>query len=453
MRKEGRRFVCQQCGHETLGWLGRCPSCGEWNTLVQETVSAKRQKVSGVASSNPPLSIVEITTSNEERFATDIVELDRVLGGGILPGSLILVGGDPGIGKSTLLLMVAWTISKKYGTVLYISGEESLKQTRLRAERIGTLSSSLYILTETCLENIEYFIEKLNPVLVIIDSIQTIYKTDLPAAPGTVSQVRECCVQLLTIAKTKNIPIFLIGHVTKEGSLAGPRVLEHMVDAVLYLEGERHHTFRVLRAVKNRFGSTNEIGVFEMKETGLVEVKNPSAMFLAERPLGATGSLVVSSLEGTRPVLFELQALVTPSSYHNARRLATGLDLGRVLLMIAVLEKRISLNLGNQDIYVNIVGGVRTQEAALDLGICSAIASSFKDIPVDPYTLVIGEVGLAGEVRAVSQLEKRVREAEKLGLRRCVLPANNLNNLKYKGQIELIGVTNVKEALEIVLGG
>ncbi|GAW91142.1 DNA repair protein RadA [Calderihabitans maritimus] len=396
---------------------------------------------------------MEITTSNEERFATDIVELDRVLGGGILPGSLILVGGDPGIGKSTLLLMVAWTISKKYGTVLYISGEESLKQTRLRAERIGTLSSSLYILTETCLENIEYFIEKLNPVLVIIDSIQTIYKTDLPAAPGTVSQVRECCVQLLTIAKTKNIPIFLIGHVTKEGSLAGPRVLEHMVDAVLYLEGERHHTFRVLRAVKNRFGSTNEIGVFEMKETGLVEVKNPSAMFLAERPLGATGSLVVSSLEGTRPVLFELQALVTPSSYHNARRLATGLDLGRVLLMIAVLEKRISLNLGNQDIYVNIVGGVRTQEAALDLGICSAIASSFKDIPVDPYTLVIGEVGLAGEVRAVSQLEKRVREAEKLGLRRCVLPANNLNNLKYKGQIELIGVTNVKEALEIVLGG
>lgn len=407
----------------------------------------------GVSTANLPVAVTEITCGSTTRFSTGLGELDRVLGGGVVPGSLVLVGGDPGIGKSTLLLQAADRVARSHGTVLYVSGEESVEQVRMRAERLQALHPSLFLAAESGMESVTGFIAGMEPGLVIIDSIQTMYLPDLPSAPGSVGQVRECAARLLHVAKGQNIPVVLVGHVTKEGNLAGPRVLEHMVDTVLYFEGERHHAFRILRAVKNRFGSTNEIGVFEMSDGGLREVANPSEVFLAQRPLGATGSVVVASMEGTRPVLLEVQALVAGNAYNNPRRLVTGLDWNRALLMVAVLDKRIGLNLGGCDVYLNVAGGVRAEEPALDLGICLAIASSLKNRPVDQFTTVIGEVGLTGEVRAVSQLEARVKEAAKLGFKRCVVPRNNSKQPFQQGGMTVFPVGSLEDALEVSFGG
>lgn len=449
MTKVKTRFVCQECGLETPKWMGKCPGCGQWNTLVEEKTASKVALPTG--DSDKPLPITEIESSEHQRYQVGITELDRVLGGGLVPGSLILLGGDPGIGKSTLLLQASALLARQGLRALYVSGEESAVQVKMRAERLGLVNPHLYLVTETNLDNIEAFCQEVDPAFLIIDSIQTVFDPALTSSPGSVGQVRECTARLLRLAKSQNRTIFLVGHVTKEGNLAGPRVLEHIVDTVLYLEGERHHAFRILRGVKNRFGSTNEIGVFEMREKGLVEVVNPSEMFLAERPLGATGSLVVACLEGTRPLLLEIQALVSSSSLGNPRRLATGLDLNRVLLMIAVLEKKIGLALNNQDIYLNVAGGVKAEEPALDLGICLALASSFRNRAVDSALLVMGEVGLTGEVRAVSQVEKRLLEGIKLGFTQCILPANNLRYLPRDLPVELYGVTSVAEAIEIAL--
>jgi DNA repair protein RadA/Sms len=400
-----------------------------------------------------PSKITEINTVEEVRQHSGTSEFDRVLGGGIVAGSLVLVGGDPGIGKSTLLLQTAHAIARQGIRVLYVSGEESAKQIKLRADRLGTLSDHLYILPETDLERIEAHIKLVNPQFLIVDSIQTVYRPGLQSAPGSVGQVRECTAFLLRIAKTMNIATFIVGHVTKEGAIAGPRMLEHMVDAVLYFEGERHHTYRILRAVKNRFGSTNEIGIFEMREGGLEEVTNPSELFLSERPYGVAGSGVVASMEGTRPVLIEIQALVTPSSYGTPRRMATGLDPNRVSLIMAVLEKRMGLYLQSQDAYVNVAGGVRVDEPAVDLGIALALASSFREQPMRPTDVYIGEVGLTGEVRGVSRIEQRVREAMKLGFTRVIVPTKNLRGWQPPSNIQVIGVETVQEAFQVALGG
>lgn len=450
MVKEKTKFVCQECGLETPKWLGKCPGCGQWNTLAEEKSHPQTAPLLGVG--EKPLPITQIESKEHQRVKVGLPELDRVLGGGLVPGSLILLGGDPGIGKSTLLLQTSALLAQQGQKVLYVSGEESAVQVKMRAERLGLTSPDLFLVTETNLENIEAFCQEVDPTCLIIDSIQTIFDPTLASSPGSVGQVRECTSRLLRLAKSENRTIFLVGHVTKEGNLAGPRVLEHMVDTVLYLEGDRHYAFRILRGVKNRFGSTNEIGVFEMRTQGLVEVANPSEMFLAERPLGATGSLVVACLEGTRPLLLEIQALVSSSSFGNPRRLATGLDLSRVLLMIAVLEKRMGMALVSQDIYLNVAGGVRVEEPALDLGICLALASSFRNRAVDSGLLVVGEVGLTGEVRAVSQVEKRIWEGVKLGFTQCILPANNLRYLPKDLPLKLRGVTSVDEAIEVALG-
>ena len=397
--------------------------------------------------------ITDVEIANEARIYTDSRELDRVLGGGIVKGSLVLIGGDPGIGKSTLLLQVSSQLANKKHSVLYISGEESLRQTKLRAERLDVTSDQLMVYAETNLEEISLTIESTKPEFVIIDSIQTIFHPEVTSAPGSVSQVRECTAELMRIAKTKGIAIFIVGHVTKEGSIAGPRILEHMVDTVLYFEGERHHTYRILRAVKNRFGSTNEMGIFEMRETGLEEVENPSEMFLEERSQGAAGSTVVASMEGTRPVLVEIQALISPTSFGNPRRMATGIDHNRVPLIMAVLEKRVGMLLQNQDAYLKVAGGVKLDEPAIDLAIAISIASSFLDKPTKATDCIIGEVGLTGEVRRVSRIEQRVQEAEKLGFERIILPANNLGGWTAPKGIQLIGVASVKEALQASLGG
>lgn len=448
------RYVCQSCGYESLKWLGRCPKCGEWNSFLEEKVRVAPRTRDDLAKGEleGPIPITEVSISPEERLLTGIGELDRVLGGGIVPGSLILIGGDPGIGKSTLLLQTFGQLGQRCGPVLYVSGEESLKQTRLRAERLRVLSDRLFLASETDLELILGHIHKLRPESVVIDSIQTAYHPDLESAPGTVSQVRECATRLMYLAKREGVPIFLIGHVTKEGAIAGPKVLEHMVDTVLYFEGERHHFYRILRAVKNRFGSTNEIGVFEMGDVGLVEVGNPSEVFLAERTRDVSGSMVVCSLEGTRPLLIELQALVSSTSYGIPQRVANGIDHRRLSLLLAVLEKRVRLRLGNQDVFVNVAGGVRVEEPAVDLGTVVSITSSFRDLPADPQSVAIGEVGLGGEVRAVNQIEKRVKEAEKLGFKRCVISARNLKGLSSEDEIEVVGVGRVEEALEVLLG-
>jgi len=435
-------------------WLGRCPDCGEWNTFVEEKeapAKAAKEYRRGQTSSRSPVPITQVSGQEEDRLAVGMPEFDRVLGGGIVPGSVVLIGGDPGIGKSTLLLQLSGKISAGSSTILYVTGEESTSQTRLRANRLGALSDNLYLLAETCLEDIIPHIEQLRPAAVIIDSIQTIYTQQLPSTPGSIGQVREVAAELMGLAKGWQIPIFLIGHVTKEGAIAGPKALEHMVDTVLYFEGERGHSFRILRAVKNRFGSTNEIGVFEMVSNGLVEVSNPSEIFLAERPKGASGSIVVSSVEGTRPILVELQALVTPTNLGTPRRMVTGLDYNRVALMIAVLEKRAGFHLFGEDIFLNIAGGVKIEEPAVDLGIALAIASSFRDKPIDNHTVAIGEVGLTSEVRGVPQLELRVREAAKLGFQRAIVPRSNMLKLKDPLPIALVPVTNIKEALEELL--
>jgi len=395
-----------------------------------------------------PQKITAIEIQKEPRITTKMKELNRVLGGGIVPGSLVLIGGDPGIGKSTLLLQVSAQLAEKQMPVLYISGEESARQTKLRADRLEIQSDLLYVLAETNLYDIQQQIETVKPSFVVIDSIQTIYREEITSAPGSVSQVRECTTQLMKIAKSQGIAIFIVGHVTKEGAIAGPRMLEHMVDSVLYFEGERHHAYRIVRSVKNRFGSTHEMGIFEMKEEGLREVKNPSEMFLEERSEGASGSTVVASMEGTRPVLVEIQALISPSSFGNPRRMATGVDHNRVSLLMAVLEKRVGMMLQNQDAYIKVAGGVKLDEPAIDLAVAVSIASSFRDQPTKPDDIFIGEVGLTGEIRRVSRIEQRVQEAAKLGFKRVICPENNLGGWTPPNSIEVIGVNTVQEALD-----
>lgn len=450
-------FFCQECGYESSKWMGQCPGCRQWNTFVEETVKPKAAAVKGVSAAasggeaGSPKTLSEIVLNDEERYDTHIGELNRVLGGGLVKGSLILVGGDPGIGKSTILLQVAGNISGDKRDVLYISGEESLQQIKLRANRIGGFNEQLKFMCETNLSNIEETISRFKPQVVIIDSIQTMYNESVSSAPGSVSQVRESTSVLLRIAKSMNISIFIVGHVTKEGQVAGPRVLEHMVDTVLYFEGDRHASYRILRAVKNRFGSTNEIGVFEMQEKGLAEVTNPSEFMLDGRPEGASGSIVTCSVEGTRPILIEVQALVTRTNFGFPRRQANGTDYNRVNLLMAVLEKRIGLQMSDFDAYVNLAGGMKVAEPSLDLGICLALVSSFKNKPISDDVIAFGEVGLSGEVRSVSMGESRVSEAKKLGFKTCIVPKALESKLKKAFKdIEIIGVSSVADAMKIL---
>lgn len=450
-REKKSVFFCQECGFESAKWMGQCPGCRNWNTMVEEQVSAK-QTAKAAKKKTEPQPLSKINTKEENRISTGIGELDRVLGGGIVKGGLMLVGGDPGIGKSTLLLQLCQKVSAGDRKVLYVSGEESLQQIKMRAERIGEFTDNLKLLCETDLSLIADCIEKERPSLVIIDSIQTMYSEEVSSSPGSVSQVREATGLLLKIAKSSQIPVFIIGHVTKEGNVAGPRVLEHMVDTVLYFEGDRHASYRILRAVKNRFGSTNEIGVFEMHSEGLIEVENPSEYMLDGRPLDASGSIVACSMEGSRPVMIEIQALVCRSNFGFPRRTANGTDFNRVNLLMAVLEKRGKLNLSNCDAYVNITGGIRMTEPAVDLGIVLAIISSYRDLPMDEKTVVFGEVGLSGEVRTVAMAAQRIHEAAKLGFERVILPAGCMRSLrgeKPKG-IELIPVSDIRELIRLL---
>lgn len=449
-------FFCQNCGHESSKWMGQCPACKEWNTFVEEKVTVESKgmggttKVKNKEERQKPSMLSSIVMEEKDKLCTHMQELDRVLGGGIVPGSLTLVGGDPGIGKSTLLLQVCKMLTDDDRLVLYISGEESLKQIKIRADRIGKFTDKLLLLCETNLDAIEEVIEKTKPEMVVIDSIQTMYQENLAAAPGSVSQVREATGSFLRIAKGTGVSIFIVGHVTKEGTVAGPRVLEHMVDTVLYFEGDRHASYRILRGVKNRFGSTNEIGVFEMRQEGLVEVMNPSEYMLSGKPEGASGSIVVCSMEGTRPILIEIQALVCQSGFGIPRRQATGTDFNRVNLLMAVLEKRVGLHMSGCDAYVNIAGGIKIMEPAIDLGIAMAIVSSFKNRPIDERTIAFGEIGLSGEVRAVNMIEQRVQEARKLGFTTCILPASGLDTVKDLEGIKLIGVRSVQDAIDII---
>ncbi len=449
-------FFCQNCGYESPKWMGQCPGCRQWNTFVEETFSASSgrgisQTMPKAGTRNEPVALTKIQAGEDDRIKTEIEELDRVLGGGIVQGSMVLVGGDPGIGKSTLLLQVCRQLSNKDHKVLYISGEESLRQIKLRAERIGEFNDLLLLMCETNLEAIRSTIERVKPEAVVIDSIQTMYNEEISSAPGSVSQVRESTGILMQIAKGLGISVFIVGHVTKDGSVAGPRVLEHMVDTVLYFEGDRQVAYRILRSVKNRFGSTNEIGVFEMRDKGLDEVKNPSQAMLNGRPTDASGSVVVCSIEGTRPILIEIQALVTRTNFGLPRRTSVGIDYNRVNLLMAVLEKRAGLHLGDWDAYVNLAGGMKLGEPAIDLGIVMAIASSYKNKVVDPELLIFGEVGLSGEIRGVSMAEQRVREAEKLGFTACLMPKANLEGIQGKYQVRLIGVANIKEAMNYII--
>ena len=454
--KQKTVFVCQECGYQAAGWLGRCPECNTWNSLVEETdfgaefaIGHGPDAFRAAFTKEPPLSIDKITSNAAERFSTNISELDRVLGGGVVRGSVILIGGDPGIGKSTLLLQVLDFLSSGR-KVLYISGEESINQTKLRADRLGTASPNLFIVNETNLDSIQDHINKLKPDVAVIDSIQVIYKDALLSSPGSVSQVRMCAQELTFMAKKMGISLFLVGHVTKEGNIAGPRVLEHMVDTVLYFEGERHMSFRLLRAVKNRFGSTNEIGIFEMTETGLKEVPNPSGIFLQERPRGVSGFVVVPTMEGTRPLLVEVQALLSPTNFTAPKREARGVDYNRISLISAVLERRLGMELGKFDIYVNVAGGVSITEPAVDLGIALAMSSNYKDAPCDYDCAVMGEVGLGGEIRSINQIENRLNESERLGFKRALITRSNLSGLGKKINMEIIPVSFLKEALKAV---
>ena len=449
-------FFCQNCGYESAKWMGQCPGCREWNTFVEEQVvtgqgkSSRMKTVTGFSEKNKPAKLSEVSIEKEDRISTGIGELDRVLGGGIVAGSLTLVGGDPGIGKSTLLLQVCRNLAGDGREVLYVSGEESLKQIKLRANRIGTFSDHLKLLCETDLESIEETIRRSKPEVVIIDSIQTMFHGEISAAPGSISQVREATGLFLQLAKGLGVSIFIVGHVTKEGTVAGPRVLEHMVDTVLYFEGDRHASYRLLRGVKNRFGSTNEIGVFEMEAEGLREVLNPSEFMLNGRPENASGSVVACSMEGTRPILVEIQALVCHSNFGIPRRQTTGTDFNRVNLLMAVLEKRLGLQMGNCDAYVNIAGGIKIQEPAIELGSAMAIVSSFKNRAVSSDMIVMGEVGLSGEVRAVSMIPVRVQEAKKLGFATCVIPSVCMDSVKEISGIKIIGVSHVGEAMDLI---
>jgi len=446
-------FYCQECGYESGKWMGQCPGCRAWNTFVEEPVkvTAKGKRITmGVSEDIKPTPISGIDLREEERLTTDIAELDRVLGGGIVAGSLTLVGGDPGIGKSTLLLQVCQKLAAKKVDVLYISGEESLRQIKLRAERIGAFDDHLKLLCETDLDVIDSTVRSLKPQVVIIDSIQTMFRQEISAAPGSVSQVRESTAVLMQLAKVQGISIFIVGHVTKEGTVAGPRVLEHMVDTVLYFEGDRHASYRILRGVKNRFGGTNEIGVFEMRESGLVEVTNPSEYMLTGRPEDASGSVVVCSMEGTRPILIEIQALVCSTNFGIPRRQATGTDFNRMNLLIAVLEKRLGMQLAGCDAYVNIAGGMRILEPAIDLGMVLAIVSSHRNLPLDPKMICFGEIGLSGEVRAVSMAKQRVMEAKKLGFTSCILPEVCLKDVGRVEGMRLVGISSVADALQCI---
>lgn len=450
MAKKTAVFYCQSCGYESAKWMGQCPGCKEWNTFVEEPVV--RSAGSGLKNyglRHDPVMLKDIASSDEERTHSDIKELDRVLGGGIVRGSLILIGGDPGIGKSTLLLQVTRNLTKSGHKVLYVSGEESLRQIKMRADRLGTDFSNLKVYCETNLDDIAETIKRESPECVVIDSIQTMFREDVSSAPGSVSQVREATSLLMQLAKSLDVSIFIVGHVTKEGAVAGPRVLEHMVDTVLYFEGDRHASYRILRGVKNRFGSTNEIGVFEMRSEGLVEVPNPSEFMLSGRAIDASGSVITCSIEGTRPIMIEIQALVCHSNFGIPRRQTTGMDLNRVNLLMAVIEKRGGLIIGDSDAYVNIAGGIKVNEPSLDLATVMAIVSSFRNKAIDEKTVVFGEVGLSGEIRAVNQAALRVMEAKKLGFTTVVLPKSNINSevLSVKG-IEIVGVSDIREAMQ-----
>ncbi|RLC26927.1 MAG: DNA repair protein RadA [Deltaproteobacteria bacterium] len=446
-------FCCQACGYQTPKWMGKCPDCGQWKTFVEEVQTLKpsqEARRNTLSLQAKPVPINSIKLEDEYRLLTGISEFDRVLGGGLVPGTLVLIGGTPGIGKSTLMLQALHGLANMGHKVLYVSGEESIKQISLRSKRLSTVSTDLLVASEIDIESIQIMIEETRPDVLVIDSIQTMFNADLTSAPGSVSQVRESAIKLMFIAKKTSVPIFLVGHVTKDGAIAGPRLLEHMVDTVLYFEGDRNHVFRILRAVKNRFGSTNEIGVFEMNEIGLTEVVNPSAVFLSERPVNTAGSVVTSSMEGTRPILVELQALASSTNFGTPRRTVLGLDQNRVSLLVAVMEKKLGMDLMGHDIFMNVAGGVKVDEPAIDMGIISAIASSFLDKPVSNATLVLGEVGLTGEVRAVSHIETRVNETKKMGFSRCLVPKSNLKRMTEVKGIDVIGVKTVSETIEIL---
>jgi len=455
MAKTKTRYVCQECGSAQPKWMGRCPDCGEWNTLVETVITPDKGRTGRAASAdllsrNVPTPLTEIAADSYRRTLLPMEEFNRVLGGGLVPGSLVLIGGDPGIGKSTLLLQMSAALAES-GQVLYVSGEESAQQIKLRASRLNITGDGLFLLTETNMTAVLAHIEQLAPQYLVVDSIQTMYLEELQSAPGSVSQVRECTARFQEIAKGRNIPVFLIGHVTKSGSIAGPRVLEHIVDTVLYLEGEQFHTYRLLRSVKNRFGATNEIGIFEMNDDGLTEVPNPSEAFLAERLPNAAGSSIAVTMEGTRPLLVEVQALASTTTFGNPRRTANGVDYNRLLLIIAVLTKRVGLRLGDQDVFVNVIGGLQIGEPASDLAVAVAITSSVRNRPVAADVAIIGEIGLSGELRTVGHLETRLKEAAKLGFKRCLLPASTQLKQFKSPSLELLPVRSLREALEAAL--
>jgi len=450
LKKNKTTFFCRDCGYESPKWLGKCPGCNEWNVFIEEE-EAGRGGDSGygtLSMNESPLSIDSIEADEQERIKTDVLEMDRVLGGGIVEGSAVLVGGDPGIGKSTLLLQMLQKLAEKGRNVLYVSGEESARQIKLRGMRIGADSKNLLVLVETALENILQHLQTLKPDVAVIDSVQTVYSTSLGSAPGSVGQVREISGRLVLFAKKTGISLFLVGHVTKDGAIAGPKVLEHMVDTVLYFEGDSGHAYRIIRGMKNRFGPSNEIGVFEMRDSGLMEVLNPSAFFLSERPDAAAGSVVVPSMEGTRPILVEIQSLVSPSSLGMPRRTSIGVDHNRVSLLVAVLDRICGLHLGSQDIFLNVAGGIRVDEPAVDLGIVAAMASSFLNRPICPGTVVFGEVGLTGEVRGIAQMIPRIREAARMGFARCILPRALSQEIPEVSGMELCRVGNLGALLE-----
>jgi DNA repair protein RadA/Sms len=449
--KTRTKFVCQQCGYEAARWSGRCPECGQWNTLVETIQERSRPSTSRPAPQTAPQPITAVSADGFERIPVPLGEFNRALGGGIVPGSVTLIGGDPGIGKSTLLLQVSALLAHSGKAILYVSGEESARQIKMRADRLGISEDGLFVLAETSLAQILDHWERLGPGLVVVDSIQSVYLDELETSAGSIGQVRECAAALLRLAKSSGIPVFIVGHVTKEGAIAGPRVLEHMVDTVLYLEGERFHSYRLLRSVKNRFGSTNEVGVFEMQEGGLVEIVNPSQAFLAERLPSATGSVVAVTMEGSRPLLVEIQALTTTTSFGLPRRTANGIDFNRLLLLVAVLSKRVGLKLSTQDVFVNVVGGLRIGEPAADLGVAAAIASSYQNVPVADDCVMLGEVGLSGELRTVSQSERRLHEAAKLGFRRAVVPKTLRIGKADDTGIEIVRARSIGDALAVTL--
>lgn len=448
------RYICQSCGFVSPRWIGKCPECNSWNSLTEEVISTDKKKldrdISRKASSAEVHLITEVKTQGEHRSITGLEEFDRVLGGGIVKGSVMLIGGDPGIGKSTLMLQIAEKLKDK--VFLYVSGEESPLQIKMRADRLGFKTGNFYVLPETDVDIVQAVIQDRNPDFVVIDSIQTMYRNELESAPGTVSQLRECTALLINIAKSSGIPVFIVGHITKDGSIAGPKIIEHMVDVVLQFEGERTHLYRILRGIKNRFGSTNEIGIFEMTESGLREVKNPSEVFLSQRNYGASGCVISSSIEGTRPILIEVQALVTETSFGFPQRTSMGYDVKRLNILIAVLEKKLGLYLNKYDIFINIAGGVKVNEPAVDFAIAASIFSSLRDIPVDSETVLVGEVGLAGEIRTISGIDRRINEADKLGFKKILVPKSNLKGLNTgKRKIEIIGVEKIKDAINLLI--